>query len=246
MRPPSLALTVIWPHWLGTCQPRSDFPFMALTPRNSPRCSLYLITPLLSVAESDDFARVFAEVVEATAVACALVRLAPAAQAEAKAVMAPILRAAITADCALLIENDGRLAARLGADGVHVNGAGADLVAAIESLKPQRIVGAGSLRTRDEAMIAGELGADYVMFGEPSRSGPNTELRSLTERVGWWSEIFETACVAYADTIAAAGALADAGADFVALGQAIWSRPSPAEAAREAWALLASANAKVP
>jgi len=219
---------------------------MFSTPRNSPHCLLYLITPLLSVADSDDFANVFTEVVEAAAVACALVRLAPAAQTEAKAVVAPILRAAIAADCALLIENDGRLAARLGADGVHVNGAGADLVAVIESLRPQRIVGAGSLRTRDEAMTAGELGADYVMFGEPRRSAPATELRSLTERVGWWAEIFETPCVAYAETIAAAGALANAGADFVALGQAIWSRPSPAEAAREAQGLLAGINAKAP
>ena len=219
---------------------------MFLTPRNSPRCSLYLITPLLSVADSDDFAKVFNEVVEAAAVACALVRLAPAAQTEAKAVVAPILRAAIAADCALLIENDGRLAARLGADGVHVNGAGADLVAAIESLRPERIVGTGSLRTRDEAMTAGELGADYVMFGEPHRGAATMELRSLTERVGWWAEIFETPCVAYAETIAAAGALANVGADFVALGKAIWSRPSPAEAAREAQGLLAGINAKAP
>jgi thiamine-phosphate pyrophosphorylase len=216
---------------------------MLVMPRSSPGCSLYLITPFLSVADSAAFAKVFAEVVEAAAVACALVRLAPMTQTDAKAVVAPLLRAAITADCALLIENDSRLAARLGADGVHV--AGADLVAAVESLKPERIVGAGSLRSRDEAMAAGELGADYVMFGEPRRAAPTMELRSLAERVGWWTEIFETPCVAYADTIAAVGALADAGADFVALGEAIWGRPSPAEAAREAQALLAGVSAKV-
>jgi thiamine-phosphate pyrophosphorylase len=218
---------------------------MLLMPRSSPGCSLYLITPLLSVADSAAFAKVFAEVVEAAAVACALVRLAPVTQTDAKAVVAPLLRAAITADCALLIENDSRLAARLGADGVHVAGAGADLVAAVESLKPERIVGAGSLRSRDDAMAAGELGADYVMFGEPRGAAPTMELRSLAERVGWWAEIFETPCVAYADTIAAVGALADAGADFVALGEAIWGRPSPAEAAREAQALLAGVRAKV-
>jgi thiamine-phosphate pyrophosphorylase len=69
--------------------------------------------------------------------------------------------------------------------------------------------------------------------------------QSLAERVGWWAEIFETPCVAYADTIAAAGELADAGADFVALGEAIWGRPSPSEAAREAQALVAGAGAKI-
>ncbi len=103
------------------------------------------------------------------------------------------------------------------------------LSAAIKSLKPDRIVGAGSLRTRDEAMTAGEMGADYVMFGEPHEGARTMAWPSLTERVAWWAEIFETPCVAYADTIAAAGALADAGADFVALGEAIWGSSSPAD-----------------
>jgi thiamine-phosphate pyrophosphorylase len=219
---------------------------MLSTPRNSPGCSLYLVTPVLSAADAGPFAQVFAEVVQAAAIACALVRLAPVTQTDAKAIVAPLLRAATAAECALLIENDGRLAARLGADGVHVSGAGADLVAAVESLKPERIVGAGSLRTRDEAMTAGEIGADYVMLGEPRGGAPTMELSSLTERVGWWAEIFETPCVAYAETIAAAGALADAGADFIALGEAIWGRASPSEAARQAQALLAGVSAKVP
>ena len=219
---------------------------MLLTSRNSPGCLLYLITPLLSAADAGAFAKVFAEVVEAAPIASALLRFAPGAQPDAKAIVAPVLRAATAADCALLIENDGRLAVRLGADGVHISGAGSDLAAAVEGLKPERIVGAGFLRTRDEAMMAGEAGADYVMFGEPHRGAPTTESRSLAERVAWWAEIFETPCVAYAPTIAAVGALADAGADFVALGDAIWGRPSPPEAAREAQALLTRVSAKVP
>ncbi len=218
---------------------------MLLTPRSSPRCSLYLITPLLSAADAKAFAKAFAEVLDAAPIACALVRFASVSQGDAKEIVAPILRVALNADCALLIENDTRLAARLGADGVHVAGAGADLEAAIESLKPARIVGAGSLRTRDEAMTAGEMGADYVMFGEPRHDAAKMGPQSLAERVGWWAEIFETPCVAYADTIAAAGELAEAGADFVALGEAIWSRPSPAEAAREAQALIAGLGVKI-
>jgi len=219
---------------------------MPLTPRNSPACSLYLITPRLSAVGAEAFAQAFAEVVEAAATACALVRFAPGSEADAKAIVMPVLRAATAADCALLIENDGRLAARLGADGVHIKGAGADLAEAVERLKPERIVGAGSLRTRDDAMTAGEVGADYVMFGEPQPDAPGMELHPLVERVGWWAEIFETPCVAYAGTIAAAGALADAGADFVALGEAIWGRHTPAEAAREAQAMLAGFRAQVP
>ena len=85
---------------------------MLLTTRKSPRCSLYLITPLLSAADGDAFAKVFSSVVEAATIACALVRLAPVTQADARTIVAPVLRAALAADCALLIENDGRLAAR--------------------------------------------------------------------------------------------------------------------------------------
>ena len=219
---------------------------MPLTPPSSPRCSLYLITPLLSTANANAFAKVFAEVLDAAPLACALVRLAPGAQADAKAIVAPLLRAAVAADCALLIENDVRLAARLGADGVHVTGASADLVAAIEGLKPNRIVGAGSLRMRDEAMTASELGADYVMFGEPRHGAPAMGLGSLAERVSWRAEIFETPCVAYAGAISAASELARAGADFVALDEAIWSAVSPPEAARQAEALIAGVATQIP
>ncbi|HME83549.1 MAG TPA: thiamine phosphate synthase [Roseiarcus sp.] len=219
---------------------------MPLSPPSPPRCSLYLITPLLSTADANAFAKVFAEVLDAARLACALVRLAPGAQADAKAIVAPLLRAAVAADCALLIENDVRLAARLGADGVHMAGSSADLVAAIEGLKPNRIVGAGSLRMRDDAMTASELGADYVMFGEPRGGARAMGLGSLAERVSWWAEIFETPCVAYADAISATSELARAGADFVALDEAIWSAVSPPEAARQAEAVIAGVATQIP
>ncbi len=125
-------------------------------------------------------------------------------------------------------------------------GASADLVAAIEGLKPNRIVGAGSLRMRDEAMTASELGADYVMFGEPRHGARAMGLGSLAERVSWWAEIFETPCVAYAEAISAVSELARAGADFVALDEAIWSAVSPPEAARQAEALIAGAATQIP
>jgi thiamine-phosphate pyrophosphorylase len=219
---------------------------MPSTVQTSPPRSLYLVTPLLSAADAGAFARIFGEALEAAPIACALVRLAPGSETDGEAVAAPFLRSAMDAGCALLIENDVRLAARVGADGVHVAGAGADLEAAIKRLKPDSIVGAGSLRTRDQAMTAGEMGADYLMFGEPQGGVRPMGLASLTERVAWWAEIFETPCVAYADTIAAAGTLADAGADFVALGEAIWRSPSPAAAAREAQALIAGVGVAAP
>ena len=219
---------------------------MPSIPQTSPRCSLYLVTPLLSATDANAFGEIFAGVLGAAQIACALVRLAPGCETDAEAALGPIVRAARDADCALLIESDVRLAVRLGADGVHVAGAGPGLAAAIKRLKPERIVGAGFLRTRDEAMTAGEMGADYVMFGEPHEGARTMSLASLAERVAWWAEIFETPCVAYADTIDAVGALAEAGADFVALGDAIFDRSSPSAAAREAQVLIDGAGVHAP
>jgi thiamine-phosphate pyrophosphorylase len=211
---------------------------------SSPRCSLYLITPPVTGASASQFAKLFADTLAAAPTASALVRFAPNSGGDVKAIVAPLVKAAVAADCALILENDARLAARLGADGVHVAGAGEALEEALESLKPERIVGAGALRMRDEAMTAGEKGADYVMFGEPRGAAPAMALELLVERVAWWAEIFETPCVAYAESIEAAGKLARAGADFVALDGAVWNAPSPSEAARQVHALLSEIAAE--
>ncbi len=216
------------------------------SPPNPPPCSLYLVTPRLSAANAAGFAGTFAEVLGAAPTASVLVRLARGAEGDAEEIVGPLLRAAVRADCALILENDPRLAVRLGADGVHVAGAGDALDEALGSLKPEWIVGAGSLRTRDEAMAAGEKGADYVMFGEPRGAEPAMPLEHLLERVGWWAEIFETPCVAYAETIEAAGRLAGAGADFVALEDTVWNAELPAKAAREAYALVSTLVAGAP
>jgi thiamine-phosphate pyrophosphorylase len=199
-------------------------------------CSLTLVTPPLSAATAPAFARVFAEVLAVAPIASARVRLASGAEGEAKAIVIPLLSAAVSAD--------PRRAARLGADGAHVEGAGEALDEALESLKPERIVGVGALRMRDDAMSAGEKGADYVMFGEPHGAVPPMALELLLERVGWWAEIFETPCIAYAESIEAARRLAAAGADFVAVDDAIWGAPSPADAARALHAALSGAAAE--
>jgi len=214
-------------------------------PRPLP-CSIYLVTPPLTVTTVADFARVLGEVLAASTIASVRVRLAPGAEGEAKAIVEPLLKAAAAADCALIVDGDPRRAARIGADGAHVEGAGEALDEALDSLKPERIVGVGAMRMRDDAMTAGEKGADYVMFGEPRGAAPPMALELLLERVGWWAEIFETPCVAYAVSIEAARRLAGAGADFVALDDAIWAAPSPPDAVRSLHTALAAAAAKAP
>ena len=173
-------------------------------------CRLYLITPPLRLADLDAFRAALCRRLAAGDVASALVRLAPGAEGDAKRIVAPLAEIAAAADVALLVEHDARLAARAGADGAHVAGAGAELAQALASLQPERIVGAGELRLRDDAMSAGEAGADYVMFGEPRPDGCTPPFEETLARVDWWAEIFQTPCVGYAATLEDAEALAAA------------------------------------
>jgi thiamine-phosphate pyrophosphorylase len=200
---------------------------------------LYLFTPPLSADGLDAFAPTLAGALEAGDVACVLARLAPGAEGDARKIVTRLVEVAANAGAALLVDNDPRLAARVGADGAHMSSGDAALGEALASLKPERIVGAGLLRTRDDAMNAGEAGADYVMFGEPRRDGFTPPADETIERVAWWAEIFEPPCVAYAAALEDVAPLADAGADFVALGDAIWSAPAPLEALARARAILA-------
>jgi thiamine-phosphate pyrophosphorylase len=133
--------------------------------------------------------------------------------------------------------NAGDLVGRAGADGVHVPAN--DVAAAAERFRPDKIVGAGGLATRDAAMTVGVL-ADYVMFGEDGEDGRLPSFAAVIERVGWWAELFEPPCVGFAPTLDAVAALAAAGADFVALDAAVWRHPEGVAAAMaEAVARLA-------
>ena len=99
-------------------------------------------------------------------------------------------------------------------DGVHLDNP--QRVAAARTLVGRdRLVGAGCGRSRHAAMVAGETGADYVLFGSPTDPAPDDELRQL---VAWWSELFVLPCAAAGDlTLADAMALIEAGADLVAV-----------------------------
>jgi thiamine-phosphate pyrophosphorylase len=123
---------------------------------------------------------------------------------------------------ALLLDGHPELVARAGADGAHLQGVEA-LKAALPSLKPDRIAGCGRVATRHDAMVAGEIGADYVMFGEPDGSGRRPSLPAVLERVAWWAELFELPCVGFAASLDEVEPLTRAGADFIALGDFVFA-----------------------
>ncbi|HVT56684.1 MAG TPA: thiamine phosphate synthase [Xanthobacteraceae bacterium] len=137
---------------------------------------------------------------------------------------------------ALLLGNRADLVAKTKADGAHLSNF-PEQAAQIKLLQPRYIAGAAGLASRHDAMLAGEAGADYVMFGEPV-NGKRPSLDAIIERVAWWAEIFETPCVAYSASLDEIPALVRAGADFVALDKAIWSEADPLNALRRAALLL--------
>src|ERR1035438_3495231 len=189
-------------------------------PRPAPR--LYLVTP--SVADAHMFSESLAAALGADDVAAVLLRLADAderTQINCAKTLGTIVQ---DKGAALLIEDEADLVARAGADGAHVTGIAA-FRDAVEQLKPERIVGVGGLFTRHDGMVAAEMGADYVMFGEPGRGGERPGFDAIEERVAWWAEVFEAPCVAYAASLDEVAPLMKAGADFIALGDWLWRDP---------------------
>ena len=180
---------------------------------------LYLITP--PVKDARRFAADLATALDAGGFAAVLLNFADEQEAEPAEAVAALVPLVQGRGIALLVDGSTELAARLKADGAHLTGVEA-LQRAIPRLKPQRIAGAGGLKTRHDAMLAGESGADYVMFGEPDAAGGRPPFPAIVERIAWWAELFELPCVGYAANFEELGALAAAGADFVAVRNLVW------------------------
>jgi thiamine-phosphate pyrophosphorylase len=198
----------------------------SVPPRPTPR--LYLATP-----DVDDPAPLLASLTGLLAVAdiaAVLVRLKPTDQRSMISRVKALAPAIQGSGAALLLDGHVELVARGGADGAHVSGIEA-MADALPSLKPDRIVGVGGLATRHDSMAAGEAGADYVLFGEPDAKKQRPSVEAIAERLQWWAELFEPPCVGFAASRAEAYEFAAAGADFVLVGDFIWTDPRGAAAA---------------
>lgn len=194
----------------------------------APRLSL--ATPPLHDAAA--FAPALNEALAAGDVASLLIRFANADERANEAIVRALAPAAQEKDVAVLVAAAPNVALRAGADGAHVSGCGEALADAIKKLAPRYMVGAGDLETRDDAMRAGEAGADYVMFSDLDRE-------ALIERVAWWAELFTPPCVVRAKSLADIAPLVEAGADFVLLDDAVWNDArGPAAAVAEAQSRL--------
>lgn len=201
---------------------------------SAPACRLYLVAPNIL---PDDFAARLGQALAAGDVAAlrlALHGLPPVAARAAIDLVRPVTEAH---DVALIIDGDAALAAASGCDGAHV--ADPDAAAAARRVLGDLQLGVFCGASRDAAMRAGEAGADYVAFG-PFFADDGTQ---DTEPVSWWSSLMELPVVAEGAIDATnCAALVRAGADFLAVGDAVWNDPAgPGDAVRALSAAIAAA-----
>lgn len=143
-------------------------------------------------------------------------------------------------DLAVLIADDTQVFGRSGADGMLAEREKPQLADLIARFSPQNIVGCGNIKSRHQALQAGELKPDFLFFGKLGgdiRPEPHRKNLGLAE---WWSELVQIpAIVMGGNEQASIVECANTGAEFAALEQAVFLHPDgPGEAVRQANALL--------
>ena len=183
---------------------------------------LYLISPLdVEGAFPDRLARAL----DAGPVAAFQFRVKGLDDHAAARLAEPLQHICSDREVAFIINDSVSLAKRLGADGVHLGQKDGDVREARERLGRDAQIGVTCHDSRHLAMAAGEAGADYVAFGAffPSAT-KETEFAAGLDLLEWWQGIFELPCVAIGGiTPANCGPLVQAGADFIAVSNAVWA-----------------------
>lgn len=186
-----------------------------------PPCQLYLISPL---DVTGGFADRLRRALDAGPVAAFQFRVKDVDQHQAAKLAEPLQRICADAEVAFIVNDSVSLAKRLGADGVHLGQGDGDAREARVILGPNVQIGVTCHDSRHLAMEAGEAGADYVAFGAFYPTSTK-EVRHRPEPVilSWWSTLFELPSVAIGGiTPANAAPLVKAGADFLAVSNAVW------------------------
>lgn len=194
------------------------------------RCRLCLLTP--RAYEPGPFAARLADALSGGDVA-SLIITAPANEPISLQAAAELfVPVAAARGVASLIHNDTRIAGRAKADGVHIDSGFDDIAGAMESLRGQKIVGAGGLGSRHEALEAGELEPDYLFFGRLHGDTADAIFPRALELAEWWSSVtIVPAMVMGGQALASVAEAASNGIAFVALSDAVWNDPRGAGAA---------------
>jgi thiamine-phosphate pyrophosphorylase len=206
------------------------------TPPN--RCRIVLISPAGETADS--FASKFSAAISGGDVASVILPANGMDEASFQAFAERIVPIAQDAGIAAIIADDTRIAGRVKADGIHIEGGKAALAEAIENFQAKMAVGTGGAKTRDDALELGEERPDYIFFGRFGYDNkPEPHHRNLT--LGrWWAEMIQVPVIVMAGSdIASVEAVAATGVDFVALSAAVFANGvDPKEAVARANAVL--------
>jgi thiamine-phosphate pyrophosphorylase len=199
------------------CAP--GFPFLARIRLHLPAAEAYkdaMTAKILMIAPGDASAAAITEALaaarERTTIDALLLPRGERDERRYRELVKAVLPPAQQQDIAVLIEGEPGLVRTLGADGLHVTGGSDDIREAVAALHPQFMVGAGNVATRHAAMTAGELGADYILFG-PLSGLISEQQRELAR---WWAETMEVPCV-LSDPEAGLDGIDAVGCDFVGL-----------------------------
>ena len=180
---------------------------------------LYLIAP---ARPQQAFAATLGALIARFDVAC--VRLAPSDEEPEIVRTADLLRPVChDRDVPLVLTDHFRLATRLGLDGVHLSGGARQVREARRELGRDAIVGAWARASRHDGMTAAEIGADYVSFGPLTASDLGDGTTAPLDLFAWWSEMIEVPVVAEGGLTPDLAADLAGAADFIALGDELWS-----------------------
>jgi thiamine-phosphate pyrophosphorylase len=195
-----------------------------------PRRGVYLITP-----DEADTSRLRDRVAPALTAGPALLQYrnkaaSAALRHEQVAMLLPLCRAA---GVPLLVNDDWRLAAELGADGAHLGEQDGELAQARAVLGPDALLGASCYNQRELALRAAAAGASYVAFGAFFASGTKPLARRADLSLLADSADLGLPRVAIGGITADnARSLVAAGADLVAVIGGVFDAPDPAAAVR--------------
>lgn len=207
-----------------------------------PKCQLYIVSPPVIDAGFADRLRAALGAGPVAAFQLRMKDVSDDAILRAAETLLPICN---EHEVAFLLNDRMDLAKTCGADGVHLGQSDGSVKDARALLGADAQIGVTCHDSRHLAMEAGEAGADYVAFGafyetttKPSHYRPEPPL--LT----WWTTLSQLPCVAIGGiTPANAPPLIAAGADFIAVVNAVWAHPDgPAAGVASFGHVLASAD----
>jgi thiamine-phosphate pyrophosphorylase len=198
-------------------------------------CRLYLITP--PKFEPKPFAEVLKRALDAGDVASVQLRLKGVTDDDIMRAGDILMRVTQRAGAAFILNDRPDLAAKLGADGVHVGQEDASYSEARALMGRDRIVGVTCHNIRHLAIEAAEAGADYVAFGAFFPTATKAaETHAEPEIIQWWSEMMVVPCVAIGGiTVENCAPLIEAGADFLSVASGVWDYPQGPAAAVKAF-----------